>query len=732
MIDLSRLNKSQHESVLATEGPVLVIAGAGTGKTSVLTTRIAYIIDHLGVDQNRILAFTFTNKAAEEMNYRIGKMLQGINLSWIGTYHATCLRILKHDIKHLGWDTGFSIVDEDDKLLIIKNIVKENDLMLNKITIKKIVQIVSLIKSNDINVKDNNISNLMELFEIKDVRTCHDIVFIYNNYNKWLKKINSLDFDDLINLTHKLLKNFAEVRTKWQKKFDYILIDEFQDTNLKQFEIINFLVNPEQKNVFAVGDPNQTIYTWRGAYPEIIEDFVETYGVKNVFKLYENYRSTKKILVAANNLIIKNRQKYRNDLIPHNPNEYDVNVYIGEYRDDESSYVAKEIKRLHDVEKLDYSKMTILYRANYVSRAIEESLISNEIPYIIYGSVQFYQRKEIKDLISYIKTIYQPDDVSLIRIINTPRRKISDDTVNAILKWANEKSVSFIEALKRVNEISSLTELVKVRINNFMSFINELSNKVKQLEFSKVIDCIMDEIKYVEYLQATEVNVSTRLENINELKKSIDQFCQSNIEPNPIDFLNKISLYSSFDSTKENPFDNVKLMTVHMAKGLEFDTTFIYSFNEGIFPNERSIIEGNLEEERRIAYVAITRAINRLYITATKDSESSSYSYTNYQPSRFINEIHWNNLKQVKKEIKSLNNRDLGWFDSKKPKPFLQDKDIYTNTEKFHVGDIVVHTTFGSGVVIGLKDCMVDIMFKAPYGKKTILSTHFSLKRLVS
>ena len=731
MVDLSRLNKSQHEAVVLTEGPVLVIAGAGTGKTSVLTTRIAYIIGELGVDPNKILAFTFTNKAAEEMNLRVAKMLNGVTVSWIGTYHSTCLRILKHDIKHLGWENNFSVVDEDDKNLIIKNIIKENQIILNQITIKKIVQIVSLIKSNDIKINENNISELMELFEIKDIRTCHDISFIYKAYNKWLKKINSLDFDDLINFTYQLLKDFIEVRQKWQNKFEYILIDEFQDTNFKQFEIINFLVN-SSRNVFAVGDPNQTIYTWRGAYPEIIEDFVQAYDVKTIVKLYENYRSTEKILNAANNLIIKNKQKYRNDLIPHNNNDYDVNAYIGEYREDEASYIAKEIKRLYEVEKIDYSKITILYRANYVSRLIEEQLISQQIPYIIYGSVQFYQRKEIKDLISYIKAIFQPDDVSLIRIINTPKRKIGDDTVNTILKWANDNKTTFKDAIRRVNEINSLNQMIKIRISNFVGFLDALTLEVNQVNFSETVDLIIQKVNYIEYLKTTEVNVATRFENINELKESISNYCQKNIDPNPIDFLNKISLYSSFDSTKEPQNSNVKLMTVHMAKGLEFDTVFIYCFNEGVFPSNKSLKENEIQEERRIAYVAITRAINRLYITSTKDMQLQTYPFNSFCPSRFLDEIHWKNLNKVNKEIKSLNSKDLEWYNSKKPKTYFDEKKVFTNEEKFQVGDVIVHTIFGTGVISSAKGPILEVIFKAPYGKKSIVAKHNSIKRLVS
>mgnify|MGYP003298151320 CR=1 FL=1 len=353
-MDLSRLNENQKKAVTTTQGPVLVIAGAGTGKTSVLTHRIAYLISELGVDPNRILAFTFTNKAAEEMRERINRMIPKVSADWIRTYHSTCLKILKEDIDKLnkGWDNNFSIIDEDDQLTLVKQIMKDLNLQTN-VHAKKYVKVIGSIKLDDIKFSDYSYYELEDLLELPDTKDVMAAKSIYDTYQKRLEAADQLDFSDLINLVHLLFSKREDVRAKWQKRFDYVLVDEFQDTNLKQFEIIKYLVTG-QNNVFAVGDPNQTIYTWRGAYPEVFDDYVEHFKGTQVINLFLNYRSTAQILAGANNLILNNKSNFKNELQPMNPYNANVNVYIGQYLLDEANFICSTIKSFIKILKLEY------------------------------------------------------------------------------------------------------------------------------------------------------------------------------------------------------------------------------------------------------------------------------------------------------------------------------------------------------------------------------------------
>lgn len=733
-MDLSKLNKNQKEAVTTTQGPVLVIAGAGTGKTSVLTHRIAYLISELGVDPNRILAFTFTNKAADEMRDRINKMIPHSNAQWIRTYHATCVKILKEDIDKLemGWDTSFVIIDEDDQISLVKQIIKDLNIQ-SKVQAKKFAKIIGSIKLDDISFDDHSYFDLARMWEIPDEMDVQAAKTIYETYQKRLKAADQLDFSDLINFVHLLFSKREDVRLKWQQHFDYILVDEFQDTNLKQFDIIKFLVG-EEKNVFAVGDPNQTIYTWRGAYPEVFDDYVEHFKVTKIINLFLNYRSTQNILTAANNLINHNRTNFKNELKPMNPYISHVNVYIGDYLDDEANFICSTINSFKKQGK-KYSDMLILYRANYCSKSIEERLLNSQIPYIIFGSVNFYARKEIKDLLSYLKMIYKPDDISAMRIINVPRRAIGIDSVNNISAWATKQNISFVNALYQIEEVDTISDSTKSKVKGFLSDIDHLKKLIDQNGIASAIPTLVNELKYIEYLETTETEVEDRRENIDELSRAILDFLQKNPRGTIIDYINEINLYTSAEKTRIDNTNGVHLMTVHMAKGKEYDTVFIYDFNEGVIPSPNAIIDqGGLEEERRIAYVAMTRAINNLVITCTRDTSFGRGHYRNYAPSRFLKEIK--NYQMAYRNARKISDRDLEWYDSKIEKqPFAPEIDlskVYTNTEKFKVGDVIVHTVFGSGVITKVDGSMIDVIFKKPYGKKTIVASHNAIKRVVS
>jgi len=732
-MDLSGLNNNQLKAITTTQGPVLVIAGAGTGKTTVLTKRIAYLIEHDGIPANRILGFTFTNKAADEMRVRINKIVPRANPYWIKTYHSTCLSILKEDIDKLGWKKDFSIIDEEDQVALVKAIMK--DLKVNtKVLAKKFVKVIGEVKLVDFSFSEHSIFEQRQIFEMPDDNDARYIKYIFEEYNKRLRMSNQLDFSDLINFVHRLFKENEEVRIKWRNRFDYILIDEFQDTNIKQFEIIKFLVN-EQHNVFAVGDPNQTIFTWRGAYPEIFDDYFNEFKGTQVIKLDQNYRSTEKILNAANNLISNNPTNFDNVLIPMNPLDSDVNVYVGQYRDDEAEYVCQTIKNFVERHNIKYSNILILYRANYCSKLIEEKLVAHQIPYTIFGSVNFYQRKEIKDIVSYLKMIYKPDDIAAMRIINVPRRAIGIDSVSAISEWANTHNKTFVNALNEIESVDTISDSTKNKVIKFVNELKQLKTKVDEQGMNHAINIILQETKYIEYLESSETDVEDRKENIDELARSIGEFALENPNTTIIDFLNKIALYSSAETTKVTSDQTVHLMTVHMAKGKEYDTVFVFNFNEGVIPSPNSLLDPHgLEEERRIAYVALTRAINNLFITCTEDNSWSYSKYRAFTPSRFLKEIR--TYKKAYREYKSISSKDLDWYDSRKKFDSEQQQididNVYTNTYEYKIGDVVIHTKFGQGIVVGVNGDFVDILFKKPYGKKTIVGKHNSLKRVLS
>lgn len=731
-MDLSGLNKNQLEAVQATQGPVLVIAGAGTGKTTVLTQRIAYLISELGINPNRILAFTFTIKAAEEMRNRVNRIIPHSNARWIKTYHSTCLNILKEDIDKLGWDLNFAVIDDDDQISLVKQIIKDNKLN-TKIKAKKFVSIIGVIKLEDLIFSDYSSFELMKKFELPDEYEVRTIQIIFDIYQKRLKAGNQLDFSDLINFVHKLLKENEGVRIKWRDRFDYILIDEFQDTNLKQFEIIKFLAN-DQNNVFAVGDPNQTIYTWRGAYPEIFDNYFDYFKRTKVVKLDLNYRSTADILKAANHLIAYNKNNFENVLVPMNNLKSEVNVFIADYIDDEANYICKSILNFVKNYGKKYDEIAILYRANYCSKTIEEHLIRNQIPYIIYGGANFYQRKEIKDIVSFIKMLYRPDDIAAMRIINVPRRAIGIDTVNEVSLWASNHNKTFVQTIYEIEEVDTISDSAKVKIKKFTELLSQLKEKVEEKGYREAINVIVDELHYIEYLETSETDVDDRKQNIEELNAGINVFLDEHPNASIIDYLNEISLYTSAEKTKTKKEPSVHVMTVHMAKGKEYDSVFVYNFNEGVIPSPSALLEPyGLEEERRIAYVAMTRAINNLLITCTKAGDWS-FKRRAVAPCRFLYEMKY--YQNAYKQTKSISDRDLDWYDSSiKTESFEPEIDlnkIYTNTYEFKVGDVVVHTTFGSGIVVAINGSLIDVVFKKPYGKKTLVSSHNALKRVVS
>ncbi|MDR0739880.1 MAG: UvrD-helicase domain-containing protein [Mycoplasmataceae bacterium] len=726
MIDLSKLNHNQLKAVTTEVGPVLVIAGAGTGKTRVLTTRIAYLIEHENYDHNKILAITFTNKAASEMRNRIINMLGNINVSWIGTYHSICLRILKQDIDQLGRDKNFSIIDEQDQLDIIHDIYKEGEISIKDIKPKKALEIIENVKTENINLF--NIKSMKELNELGIYK--YDLIssfrYIVKQYENKLIQNNLLDFNDLLIFAHKLLKENSVIREKWQNKFDYILVDEFQDTNYLQFQLLNLLINPNKLNIFAVGDPDQTIYTWRGAYPNIFNDYLDNFKNTKIHVLDLNYRSTKNILRVANHLIDYNNQRIKKDLVTNNDEGDSVICYIGDTSQLEAHFITQQINDLVKTKKYNYNEIVILYRAKYLSRTIEQEFINNNIPYYIFGDIRFYQRREIKDLVSYLKILVKPkDDITLRRIINVPVRGIGQKTIDSIRNYGLQNNLSFYETLLKCANNQIEAEWNKKSVKEFVVLLEYLFTNSKNLSIVDTLRFIIKVTKYEDHLKSLD-QFEDRWENVNELIVATEEYQAKFPNNSLVDFLDEISLYTESDDHKVQSRNSVSLMTIHFAKGTEFKVVFIMGMNEDIFPSYRLQSQNDMEEERRIAYVAITRSMKKLFLTCNLGF--SPISSDKLTPSRFLKEIGKNNYQEMRSEMKTISEIDLDWYDS--VASFNKEDNYRENNVEFKIGDVIVHTVFGSGVIIGIKSDTLEVAFKAPFGIKSIIKTHKSIKRL--
>lgn len=731
------LNDKQLVSVKSINGPVLLVAGAGTGKTKVLTSRIAYIINETGCPDHKILAITFTNLAAREMSNRVNGILKRKVNSIISTYHSLCVRILRHDINKLpNGNNAFRVIDDEDSELIIKQIYKDHNLKVDfgkrvkpKLMKEIISQVQILTAQSDYNIWSKNYdqpSSVNELYKKRRITT-QDLSIIKNIYFEYQNKKaknNWLDFNDLIVVTYKLLYSIDSIAIKWQKMFDYILVDEFQDTDELQFDILTKLVNPANNNVFAVGDPDQTIYEWRGAYSGVFKDFENTFKNTTVLILDKNYRSTQNILNVANSLISHNFNRYEKNLYTDNKNDDLVQLYQGDSQHEEGKFIARKIKELVNSKEFTYHDIVVLYRANYLSRFVESAIMQEGIPYYVYGGVKFYQRKEIKDMISYLNLLVNlNDELSLRRIINVPNRKIGDSTIDKINLYAISHKIEFARASQITHFEDPNISWNDLPLIEFYKMMNHIKNDIKNKPIDEYIDIIMKYTKYAEYLSTFEISSETndRIENINELKRSIKEFLLIHPEAELKDFLQEIALYTDTnnDDLKTKKENAVSLMTVHFAKGTEYPVVFLVGLYEGIFPHNDFSYD-YMDEERRIAFVGITRAKKKLFLT------------TNFQMSRgsnsFINEIGKNNLKVTNSEFTSISHADLSWYDSKKDYDYSKN---YSNKHvNFQIGDNVIHTIFGMGIITEVNGDELTIAFKAPYGVKTISSNHTSIKRI--
>lgn len=691
---LEQLNDMQKKAVTCTEGPLLVLAGAGSGKTKVLTTRIAYLINEKNVDPSSILAITFTNKAAKEMKDRVIKLIGNIGYSMkISTFHSFGLSILKEHCDLLGYSKNFTIIDSDDSMTLIKKIVKDLNLD-SKIFNPKMIR-------NKISGAKNELMDPAEYVRFANTDMEEKIVSVYERYQKRLKLNNSFDFDDLLMLPIKLLKENPDVLKQYQEKFKYVMVDEYQDTNQAQY-ILTKMMSAKYKNICVVGDNDQSIYMFRGANYRNILNFEKDYKNTNVILLEENYRSTKNILDVANSIIKNNKSRKDKTLWTNNDDGLKIKYHRSSNEKDESFYVAGEIKKLLN-NGVPLSEIAVLYRANAQSRNIEEVLLRDNIPYKVVGAFYFYNRKEIKDLIAYLKLIYNHnDDNSLTRIINVPKRGIGLKAIE------NLNTKAMLEEKSLYDSLSTQKEL------DFKRLIDDLSKKSETMSLTELVDCILNDSKMKEELELEKtIESEVRLENLEEFKSITKSFEESKGIVSLGEFLEEISLVSDVEEYKNNT-NVVTLMTIHSAKGLEFDNVFLIGMEEGLFPHANCLNDAEeLEEERRLCYVAVTRARKRLWLVNARSRMLYGKESYNMQ-SRFIDEIDKENLD----------------IDSDTEEKTFDRSSMIDESIDYKPGDKVIHDIYGEGVVIEVKSSILTIAFSHKYGIIKIMKGHKSLKKV--
>ncbi|MDR5658618.1 DNA helicase PcrA [Serpentinicella sp. ANB-PHB4] len=710
-MNLNHLNGCQKEAVLHTEGPLLVLAGAGSGKTRVLTHRIAYLIKEKGISPYNILAITFTNKAAREMKERIDALLGFEDRSlWVSTFHSTCVRILRMEIEKLGYNKNFVIYDASDQQVVIKACLKKLNINEKTFDPRGVLSAIGKAKDQLITPEEYKKSYVEDFWTEK-------IAEIYGMYQKELKSNNALDFDDLIMKTVQLFEQFPLVLEYYHNKFKYILVDEFQDTNMAQYTLVSLLSKSHQ-NLCVVGDDDQSIYGWRGADISNILGFEKDFPKAEVIKLEENYRSTKKILDAANHVVARNEGRKDKNLWTGNDEGEIIGYYCADNEYDESRFIAYTLEKLMRQENRSYKDFAILYRTNAQSRVLEDGLMKSGIPYRMYGGTRFFERKEIKDIIAYLIVIENSvDDLSVRRVINVPKRGIGAKAIERLEAYAESTGESFFHALVNADEVPGLSASQRKNIKGFTQMILELQDQKDELTITEITDYIYEKSGYIEsLLQDGTVESQSRVENLEEFKSLTLEFDKNSEEKTLDAFLAKNALESATDSMDDE--DNaVVLMTLHSAKGLEFPVVFIPGMEENIFPSPMSLKENNEEEERRLCYVGITRAMQRLYMTHTK--MRTLYGRTQYNSlSRFVNEIPNDlidrpELYNRKKQVQAMKLSPVF-----KGQMVHNDKPVQKDKTKVLSGSKVKHPSFGIGTVVATNGSIVTIAFDGAGVKK--------------
>ena len=743
---LAGLNDKQKEAVLHFEGPLLILAGAGSGKTRVLTHRIAYLIEEHQVPPYHILALTFTNKAANEMRERVNNIIEyGAGSIWVSTFHSTCVRILRRFIDHLGYDNAFTIYDSDDQKSLMKDICKQLNIDTKKYKERTFLNAISSAK-DELKTPEQYADEVAKEYNKK--------IFgrVYKEYQKRLKQNNALDFDDLIMLTVQLFRQNAEILNHYQERFPFILVDEYQDTNTAQFTLLSLLASRYQ-NLCVVGDDDQSIYRFRGANIHNILNFEKIFPATKVIRLEQNYRSTKNILAAASGVIKHNSM--RKEKTPWTTAEAGAPISYGRYDNEyeEAQGIAADIHR-QVKDGMSYSDFAILYRTNAQSRVFEEKLIYEGIPYRIIGAVNFYARKEIKDILCYLKTINNSaDDIAIKRIINIPRRGIGQTTIGRISDYAFSQEMPFYEALRRVDEIPGCTR-ASAKIHSFVSLIEHFRMKLRGEMYSleDMTQELLDVTGYVRELEAEDTDEANgRIENIESLMNKIVQYEEDNNGGTLNDLLEDIALVADIDTVSDDA-EQVLLMTLHSAKGLEFPNVYICGMEETIFPGASAVFgddPSELEEERRLCYVGITRAMKKLTLTSANQRMRNGEMNFN-RPSRFINEIPRHLVKQtygavLKPETESkpteFSRTKASLYTKDRKNPFANNPYIQkgmgsaspAGAPDYQVGDRVSHTKFGQGIVRSLtkltNDYEVVIEFDG-FGQRKLRSSFAKLTKL--
>lgn len=723
---LNGLNPEQQSAVKATEGPLLIMAGAGSGKTRVLTHRIGYLIVEKRVNPYNILAITFTNKAAREMRERISKIMGGASEEiWISTFHSMCVRILRRDIDRIGFNRNFTILDTSDQQSVIKGILKDKNIDPKKFTPRAILGSISAAK-NELKDPEEVAKQAGGYFD----QITSDV---YEEYQRRLRKNQALDFDDLIMLTIQLFKRVPEVLEYYQRKFQYIHVDEYQDTNRAQYLLIKLLAN-RFKNLCVVGDSDQSIYRWRGADIANILSFEKDYPNATVIFLEQNYRSTKRILLAANKVIENNVNRKPKNLWTENSEGNKIFYYRADSEQGEAQFVAGKIKELTRDGSFKQSDIAILYRTNAQSRVMEEVLLKSNIDYSIVGGTKFYDRKEIKDMLAYLRLISNPDDdISLVRVINVPKRGIGASSIDKIANFALMHDISIYQALESI-ELIGLSPKITKAVLEFRDLIGNYTRMQEFLSVTELVEEVLEKSGYREMLKAEKsLEAQSRLENLDELLSVTKSFEESSEDKSLVAFLTDLALVADIDSLEDDgeKTDAVVLMTLHSAKGLEFPVVFLIGMEEGVFPHSRSLMEeAEMEEERRLAYVGITRAEQNLIITNAQMRTLFGRTMMN-QVSRFIREIPVDLLEGVepaKRAAAPFGSNGKSFASPMTRKPVM--RPVTTETGGAEIawksGDKAEHKKWGIGTVVSVKGegegVELDIAFPSPIGIKRLLA----------
>lgn len=722
------LNENQFKAVTSNAQFLRIIAGAGSGKTRVLTYRIAYLIEHENVLARNILAITFTNKVANEMKERTIQLLNGNFCDGLSimTFHSWCAKFLRREIEVLGFPRSFTILDDDDQLALIKSIGETYGYKRTDDKNKEALNFISFHKCY------GRLPSEAEKFYGYLDNHKKEMITYFQDYERRKNEMHSLDFDDLLIYSINILTNYEEVRTKWVNYYRHILIDEFQDTNDLQFKLLKLLTG-DFTNIYVVGDPDQTIYTWRGANQDIIMKFDNYYLNTVTIPLLENYRSTQMILDSANRLISNNKDRYKKDLYTNKIGGKEVMLKMFPRGYDEARFICKKILDIKQNYNVKYSDIAVLYRSNYLTNRLENCLKDYQIPYKVFGGLKFYQRQEVKDCLAYFKLfVNEDDDVAFERIVNVPRRKIGDASVSTLKFEANANNLSILKYIKDIHKYETkLKSNVIVSLNILLEEMNKTKERLADNNeaYSEVLKDFLVDIKYFDYLDEIDEE-GDRTENVHELLNDIRNYLKNNPESKFDEYIQNVTLLSAQDDIDDS--DSVLLMTAHTAKGLEFDYVFIMGLAEGVFPNNRALNENPkaIEEERRLCYVASTRARKELYLTY-----NTEFSYTSKQmltASRFIKEMGLKVPSFNPYGMEIENNQRLYGYGVDNTKSADRSSNIIdlkpNNNIKWSIGDSCLHQAFGEGVVKSVEGDIIEVEFK-DFGRKTLLGTHPKLSK---